>query len=179
MPWFDVLAAPYFAAALVLALAGASKLRRPGPPSRALRAAGMPSARWLVRCLAVVELAVAVGALAFPRTLAAVALGTVYLGFAAFLGRMLVRGTPQATCGCLGERDLPPSALHVALNLTAAGAAIGVAATGGPAAGATAFVTGLPLDGAPFLVGAGLLAFLAYLAAAYLPEAFAAFREIR
>src|SRR5438309_2370390 len=52
------LAVPFSAAALVLALSGVAKLRRPGSLVRMLGAMGIPAGPFAIRVLAAIELAV-------------------------------------------------------------------------------------------------------------------------
>ena len=92
--------------ALLLALAGTAKLRRPGPATEALRAAGFPAPAVVVRVLSVAELAVGVAGLILPGPVAAVLLGVAFacLGTGAALG-----GGPAGSvaCGCFGDADGP------------------------------------------------------------------------
>jgi hypothetical protein len=119
--------------ALVLALAGFAKLRRPRPATEALRAAGFPAPAVLVRVLSVAELAVAVAGLILPGRLAAVMLAVAFvsLGVGAALGGS---AAGSVACGCFGDEDGPGlGRRHVAANLLAAalgGAAAAVGPTG-------------------------------------------------
>src|SRR5262249_45342211 len=130
MPSFDVLAPPFFAACLVLCASGFAKIRNPEPTARALRGAALPSFPVGVQALGGLEVAAGAGGLFVPNTATTSAVGVLYLGFAAFLVFALARDLPGASCGCAGERDVPPTWLHVALDLIAAAAAFAVAATG-------------------------------------------------
>ena len=59
--------------------------------------------------------------------------------------------TRDATCGCLGALDVPPSLLHVALDLVAAGTSFAAAAS--PPRGILVEAADLPFHGVPFLAG--------------------------
>ena len=70
---------------------------------------------------------------AAPAAGGALALGVVYLSFAGFLGYVL-RVHPEAgSCGCAGPTPVPPSRLHLVLNVLAGLAAFGVCDDGGAA----------------------------------------------
>jgi hypothetical protein len=169
----DLLIPPFFASAALVVVSGASKIRRPGPPVRALEAARLPSTLLAVRALGLAEIAIGGWCLAAPGRTPAVSLGCLYLAFAAFLARLMSGPGRDATCGCLGALDVSPSLLHVALDLVAAGTSFAVAA--GPPRGVLAEAGDLPFRGAPLLAGIILIAYLAYLAVAYLPTSFWSF----
>lgn len=174
---FDVLAVPFFAASGVLVASGGSKLRLTSPSERALYAAGFPSGPPVVRALGAIEIAVGVTALLAPVPVAALAVAALYLLFAVFLGTLLARRVPAASCGCAGERDLPPSWLHVAMNLVVVAVAIGVAATAGSEpTGVMRFAADTPLAGVPFVFGVLLIAWLSMLVVAYVPSLFASYQ---
>src|SRR5437867_2348393 len=113
----QVLAAPFFAAAGLLGVAGVAKLRQPGPASDALASAGLPHGVLSVRLLGAGELALAAVCVARPTPLAALAMAGVYAAFAAFLALAKAGAISLSSCGCAGERVVRPSWLHVVLNL--------------------------------------------------------------
>ena len=80
----------------------------------------------------------------------------------------------NASCGCLGRRDIPPSLLHAFLDGLAAAVAVAVAA--GPPPGLVGFARTQPLAGVPFLAGTILVAFVAWLAVTAAPAALASYR---
>jgi hypothetical protein len=127
------------------------------------------------RLLGAAEILVGAFAVAVPGSGPALALAITYALFAAFLVALVRRDGPTASCGCLGDRDAPPSLLHAALDLAAAGAGLAVAAR--PLGPAAPFVGGLPLHGASFLAGTALLAYLAFLAVAFAPVQFWSYRR--
>jgi hypothetical protein len=167
----DLLIPPFFASAALAVASGASKIRRPGPAARALEAAGLPSTSLAVRALGAAEIAIGSWCLTAPGRTSAVSLGLLYLAFAAFLARLMSTAGRDATCGCLGALDVPPSLLHVVLDLVGAGTSVAVAAAG-PPQGVLAGARDLPFRGAPLLAGIILIAYLVYLTAAYLPTSF-------
>lgn len=78
---------------------------------------------------------------------ATAALGLLYLGFAAFSVRLLVRRGAAASCGCFGQRHAPVGVEHVVVNLLVAAVAIDAVVGIGPrtvdpvaAVGATALL---------------------------------------
>ncbi len=170
------LAVPFGAAALVLALSGLAKLRRPGSLVRVLHAIGIPAGPIVVRLLAGLELALGTACLVFPRRATAVGIGLLYLFFAGFLSFFLARGIEVQSCGCAGDRELPPSWIHVGLNLAAAMAALGAAATGPAFEGVARTAAGVPLAGVGFVAGVATVSWLAVLCAAYLPTVLFAYR---
>jgi hypothetical protein len=97
-----------------------------------------------------------------------VALAVLYASFAGFLVLVIGAGVPGASCGCLGDKEAPPTFPHVLLDVVAA--AIAALTAVAPPQGIVAFSARQPLLGLPFLLGTALIAYLAYLAAAYLPE---------
>ena len=108
----------YLTAAWLLVVSGLAKLRRPGPAADMLGELGVRAPRLVARVAALVELAAAVLMLVRPSLGSPIACG-LYLGFAALLLAQLVRGS-TSSCGCLGSAVLPPTHLHVALNIVLA-----------------------------------------------------------
>jgi hypothetical protein len=170
------LAVPFSAAAMVLAVSGLAKLRRPGSLVRMLRAIGIPVGPAVVRLFAGLELALGTACLVSPERATAVGLGLLYLCFAAFLASFLARRIELQSCGCAGDRDLPPSWIHVGLNLAGGVAALVAAATGPAIEGVARTAKGLPLAGVGFVAGVAAVSWLAVLCAAYLPTVLFAYR---
>ena len=108
--------APYLAAAVLLGLAGVSKIARPGGTARALRVAGIPASRGWVRAGAGGELAVAVAALVLPSAATGALVAGCYAAFTVFVLLALRRRWPLSSCGCFGKPDTPPTSSHAALN---------------------------------------------------------------
>jgi hypothetical protein len=161
---WNAVAGPFLAAAGLLVLAGVPKVRDPLPLVRALRAAGMPAGRLLVRAFAVVEIAVGCWALVAPGRVGAGLVAAAYLVFTAFVVRVLARGGVLGSCGCFGKPDTPATRTHAILTGLAALTALAV--TLDPPAGAW-----IRVDAAGYAtVGLGaVIGFLAWQVMAVLP----------
>jgi hypothetical protein len=162
------LTAPLAIAALVLFVAGASKLRSPAHAVNALASAGIPSRAVIVRPLAGGELALGTWAFVAPGRGAALALAAVY---AAFAGLALVLAARSAACGCFGESDAPATRGHALLS-------VGVAAVCGAAAiwpPASVFSRSLAIA-APLAIGVAGAVYATVLAYTQLPGAWNAWR---
>ncbi|HEV2075232.1 MAG TPA: MauE/DoxX family redox-associated membrane protein [Thermoleophilaceae bacterium] len=163
----------FAAAGGLLLVAGAVKLRRPEHAAGALRSLGLPGPGSLVRLLGALELAVGLGALVSPG-LAAAPLALLYAGFTAFVGTILWRGLPLASCGCLGETETRPSGVHVTVTLLAAVAG-GLALVVSPP-GVAGVIGADPLRGAVLTLALATLTYVVYLSLAFLPGALWAYR---
>ena len=164
-----------FSASLVLVAGGVAKALRPAPTERALRAAHLPSSAGTGRVLGAAEAAIGVAFLAVPGSTTGALVAGAYLSFAAFLMYLLLGRVAVASCGCAGERDLPPSWLHVALDGIAAAAASAVLLATEPPRAVWSFAAG-QLAGLPFLFGVALVAWLAVMVVAYVPTLFGSYR---
>lgn len=153
------LAGLYVASCLLLAGAGADKVRRPGDSAVALRAAGLPATPARVRVAAGLEVAVSVVALVAPGPLPALAVAGSYLAFTAFVVVALRRSLPLASCGCFGRPDSPPSWTHVAVDAVASVSALWWALRAGESVPAT--VHGMAWQALPLVGGAVVVAGLA------------------
>ena len=142
--------------AVLLAVAGAAKIRDPAATSAALQGARLVSDRRLVRVLGLAEVALAAAVLVSGGRLPAALLAAAYAAFAVFAHRQARQG---AGCGCFGQSDAPATRLHVAVNV--AGAGVAAAAAVWPGA---SFVAALRAD----VVGAVLTTAVLLLAAAAL-----------
>lgn len=125
------LGGPFLVAAALLGAAGVVKLRSPVAASAALASVGWPAGLGLVRALGATEVMLSVGAVVFGGRAPGAAVAAAYLGFSVFITVAMVRGA--ASCGCFG--DSPPSAIHLAWNIAAAGVATAVALWGVPGVG--------------------------------------------
>jgi Methylamine utilisation protein MauE len=127
-------AAPFVAATVLLGAAGVAKTRRPADTANALRAAGIPANRALVRVGALAEAGVAAWALIAPGPLTGALVAAAYAIFAVFVVLALKRGWALSSCGCFGRPDTPPTVAHAVLNVGAAASAAWWAAAwpGGP-----------------------------------------------
>jgi hypothetical protein len=163
----DALAGPYLAAAALLALAGAAKLRDPLPLVRALRSAGLPAPVAAVRAAAGAELLLGVVAATTGSRPTAVGVALSYAAFTAFVLVALRRGGVLASCGCFGKADTPPTRTHVAL--TAAVTAVAAAVAVRPVGTLPDLLATQPGHGVPLLVATAAVAVTAYLVLALLP----------
>lgn len=162
----------FYVAAGLLVLAGVVKLRDPEPTSRALRGVGLPPAHALVRGFGLLEILVGAGALAAPGPAAPV-LALLYACFAAFVGYVLWRRLPLSSCGCLGETETRPSAVHIVLTVCAA--VVGTAAAISPPPGLGPLAAGDPLLMVPLTLGLATALYLTYVTLALLPDALSAY----
>jgi hypothetical protein len=124
---WDVLAGPYLAAAGLLVAAGVPKVVDPMNLARAIRAAGLPAGRTVVRLGALAEVVVGLWALIAPGRYAATLVAAAYLAFTVFVVRVLRRGGVVGSCGCFGKADTPATRTHAALTGAAALVAAAVA----------------------------------------------------
>lgn len=116
---------PLLVAAVLLAVAGVAKARRPAPTGLALARLGLPGSDPAVRALGAVEV-LAGSAAALLGGAWAAPLVVVYLGFAAVTAaqlRMARRTGAAADCGCFGDLSAPVGVGHVVVNLGLATAA--------------------------------------------------------
>ncbi len=177
----SVLAGPFAIAAALLAIGGGLKALRPRDTAQALTAVGLRvprvlSARRLVRVGGVIELVIGIGALITGGPAFAALVAVSYFAFAGFVVVALRSGKPISSCGCFGKVDTPPSPVHVAIDLAAAGIAVAAAIVGDVAL--PDVLAEQPLLGLPFafLLAVGLL--LVFLAFTALPKTMAAVREV-
>jgi hypothetical protein len=118
--------------AILLATGGVSKGRQPAATVRSLGAIGVGGRAWMVRALAVVE--VAIGGLLvlvggrWPAAVAAV----LFALFTVISLRLLRLGEAAGSCGCFGDRSARPSGIHVAVDAAAAAVLIVAAVTRAP-----------------------------------------------
>jgi len=168
----DVLAPVFFLAAGLLVLAGATKVVRPDATAQALLDAGLPGSLPAARAVGVVELTVGVWACAAPTAGGAVALGVLYLVFAGYLGFLLVARPDAGSCGCAGGTAVPPSGLHLVLNIVAGATGLAYAGTAAPTIGA--WLTSLGWAVVPVVFGIVVAGWLAVVAVTIAPGAFRA-----
>jgi methylamine utilization protein MauE len=159
----------------LLVAAGGSKIVRPEPTARALYAAGLRGRNLTGRAVGIVELAVGLSALTMPTVATESALAATYLAFAVFLGFLLLARPGTGSCGCAGTKDVPPSLLHVALNVVAAAAATGAAFALPPGLGALAVSLGWAA--VPYAAGMVAAGLLVATVVADMPAAFRSYRR--
>ena len=168
---------PFLIAAVLLAVAGIAKAIDPTMTVGALRRFGVPVPSGAVRGLGVLEALLAVAAAITGSPTLAVGVTVSYLLFSAFVVIARARRLPIGSCGCFGRIDTPPSWLHVAVDLTAAASALGVATRDGGGLGAT--LSHQPLAGLPFLALIGVGAYAAFTALTVVPQLVALSAETR
>ncbi len=120
-----VLTAPYLAAALLLAVAGAAKALDPVSTLRATRASGLRLTGAGVRLFGVVEAVVGLAALLIGGPVPAALVALCYVSFAIFVATGLMRGN-LTSCGCFPGSEAPSSLGHVVLNVALAACAVAV-----------------------------------------------------
>ena len=103
----------------LLALAGGMKVVSPDLTSGALRAAGLPHGRLLVRGIGLVEVAIGMGGIVLGTSIVAFVAAAFYAGFAWFVIHALRNRLPISSCGCFGAAETPPSVNHVIVNIGA------------------------------------------------------------
>ncbi len=173
-----LLAGPFAAFAILLAIAGVAKAARPLPTVRAMRSLSLPSrlsSAALVRCLGVGEALLAVTALVVAGPVPAALVALSYAAFAAFVTYARARGGSVSSCGCFGKPDTPPTAAHIVVNVLAAVIALGAAAW--PARSPLGELARSPGAGVPLAALILVTAVLAYLALAEWPRLVAVIRE--
>jgi 3',5'-cyclic AMP phosphodiesterase CpdA len=113
-----VFAPAYLAAAALLVVSAVAKLARPEGAAAALAEIRVPRPRLVVHAGALAELAVAV-AMAVRPGAGGPAGAVLYLVFCVLVGVQLRRGSTRS-CGCLGAADLPPTRMHLGLDVALA-----------------------------------------------------------
>jgi hypothetical protein len=169
----DAIAPPFFLAAALLWVAGAFKVVRPRATAQALLDADLPGSGAVARVLGVAEVAAASWAILAPDGGGAVALAVAYLGFAGFLAYVLRTHPDAGSCGCAGAKAVPPSALHLTLDVAAVAVGVAYRAVGGPSALAWVGALGVG-PGVVVVAGLTLAGWLAVVAVTEAPDAWRA-----
>jgi hypothetical protein len=128
----DALTPPFAVAAVVLCVAGLTKLRSPAGAVRALDEIRLPVPAAFVRAFAVAEVGLAAWCVIRPGVVPAAVLASVYAGFAVLA---LLFARQRTSCGCFGEHEAPASSAHSCMS--AALAAVVAASAIWPAHGAS------------------------------------------
>jgi hypothetical protein len=163
---------PLFACAGALVVSGGAKLRNPRPAAAALYAARLPSSVWLVRTLAVAEIALGSLVLVRPGTVACLLLAGAFAALGAVAAVFVVNPRVRS-CGCFGD-DAPTTWAHVIADATACAVALVAAATA--LASLPDTLRSLGWTSVAFLAGVWCLVYLAHAAATLLPGALTAYR---
>jgi hypothetical protein len=169
-----LVAGPFAAFALLLAVAGAAKAVKPLPTVRALREAGLPARAWMVRMLGAAEAVLALVALAVAGPVPAALVAISYACFAAFVGYAMASGVSISSCGCFGKPDTPPTAVHLVVNLGAA--LLAIVAALDPGRSPLGVIAHSPGGGVPLAALTLVTAGFGYLALAEWPRLVAVFR---
>jgi hypothetical protein len=160
------------AAGLLLVLAGLVKLREPTAAAGFLGALGLPASRLLVGLGAFVEIAAGASALVWPRP-AAAAIAVLY-GLFAVLVTIQLRSGISVSCGCFGARTIPPSRVHLWLNLVCL--AIACLAVAAPPPAFASVATAAPSAAAVAAIAASATALLSAAAVTLFPATLAAWQ---
>lgn len=156
----------------VLLLAALQKLVMPAPAAEALRSAGLPVPRGVVRVGAGMEAVAAGGALLSGWPVFAAVVALCYLAFAAFIVRALRRPGAVPSCGCFGAprngSATPPTWTHFVFDLAAA--VICGAVSVAPVPGLWSGLGRQPLGGVPLLGLVALGGWLSWMALTVAPE---------
>jgi hypothetical protein len=167
----DVLAPPTFLAAGLLAVAGAIKVARPRAAEQFLIDLGLGGGARAAQTIGAGEIAVAGWAFVAPAHGGAYVLAWTYAAFAGSLAYVLVAHPDAGSCGCAGSKTVPPSALHICLDVLAGCAALGYAITHAP--GAATWIASLGVGAFPVV---GAMLFAAWLVTVAVAEAPGAWR---
>jgi len=168
----DTIAPLFFLATSLLLVSGVLKLVRPRATAQALLDAGLPGSRAVARGLGAGECAAAAFAAAAPARGGALALALVYLAFAGFVGSVLRTHPTAASCGCAGSKAVPPSLLHLGLDVVAAAAGLTYLAQHGPSVGV--WFARLGWGSVPVLAGLVLAGWLLIVVVTEVPPAWSA-----
>jgi hypothetical protein len=98
----------------------------------------------------------------------------VYLAFAGFVGFVLRTHPTAGSCGCAGSKAVPPSLLHLGLDVVAAAAGLSYLAQRGPSAGV--WLASLGWGSVPVLLGLMLAGWLLVIVVTEVPPAWRAWR---
>lgn len=151
------LAGPFFMFATLLVITGVPKITNPGGTARALYSLGLPATLNTDRAIGAIEIGAGLAALLLGGWPAAVVIAIVYIGFSVFIA-LALRSDEVKNCGCFGEKDVPPSLLHLGIDLAAA--AVAIVLVFRPIGAITTVMGETPWAGVPLLLlvamGAGL-----------------------
>jgi hypothetical protein len=165
----DVLLPAFAAAAILLVIAGASKIASPYMAQASLSTAGLPAPLTGVRALALCEAAIGTAAVLEPSMLTALAAALAYGAFLLFTVRLLRMADEGVDCGCFGGAGSEVSRVHVTLN--AAAFAVCVAAAIAPPPGPGWVFQHAPVVAVTVCVGIGAIAYASFVAFTVFPRA--------
>lgn len=113
------LSGPLYVVVGVLAVAGFAKAATPLPAATALRRLGFPRPVAAARLLGLVEVTIAIAAVAVGTPPAWTLVAVCYAAFTGFVLWALQAAEPLGSCGCFGRDDTPPTLGHAAFNAAA------------------------------------------------------------
>jgi len=161
---------PAFAAtAILLVIAGASKIASPYMAQASLSTAGLPAPLTGVRVLALCEVAIGSAALIEPSALTAAVAVLAYAVFGLFTLRLLRLADEGIDCGCFGGAGSEVSGVHVTLNAAAFAVCVAAAIAPPPSLGWVFDRT--PLTAITACVGIAAIAYASFLAFTVFPRA--------
>lgn len=160
------LAGPFFMLATLLVITGLPKLTNPGGTARALYSLGIPATLNTERAIGLIEIGAGLAALLVGGRIAAGSVAVVYIGFSVFVA-VALRSDDVRNCGCFGEKDVPPSLLHLGIDVAAA--AVATVLVFRPIGSITAVARDTPWAGVPLLLLVAMGAGLALLVLKVLP----------
>lgn len=151
------LAGPFFMFAALLVITGVPKITNPGGTARALYSLGLPATLNTERAIGAIEVGAGLAALLLGGWPTAVAIAVVSIGFSVFIA-LALRSEKVRNCGCFGEKDVPPSLLHLGIDVAAA--AVAIVLVFRPIGAITTVMNETPWAGVPLVLlvamGAGL-----------------------
>jgi hypothetical protein len=136
--------------------------------------AGLPGSIPLSRSIGVIEVGVGIWALAAPARGGALALAALYASFSVFLAYVLHEHPDAGSCGCAGPTPVPPSRVHLALDLVVVVSALAFAFSA--PVGVVDWLAAFGWLALPIAFGLGLAGWLAVVAATRAPAAFRAWQ---
>jgi hypothetical protein len=162
----------FFVASGLLVLAGVAKAVRPDDTARALillagrnpRIPSLSLTRHAVRIGALLEAALGMCALLFPRPVTAALVAVSYTLFGFITAYARTHGGALSTCGCFGRPDTPSTGLHVALNVVFVATAVTLALQPPHYTTLVSLLEYQPWGGVPLLLVSAVGVWFAYLA---------------
>jgi methylamine utilization protein MauE len=170
----DALAPFFFLAAGLLVVSGAVKQLQPRATAQSMLDAGLPGSIALARGIGAIEIAIGIWALAAPSRGGAIALAALYASFSVFLVHVLREHPDAGSCGCAGPTPVPPSRVHLALDLVVVVSALAFAFSA--PVGVVDWLAAFGWLALPVAFGLGLAGWLAVVAATRAPAAFRAWQ---
>lgn len=170
----DALAPICFLAAGLVVVSGTIKQLQPRATAQSMLDAGLPGSIPLVRSIGVIEIGVGISALAVPAGGGALALAALYASFSLFLAYVLREHPDAGSCGCAGPTPVPPSRVHLALDIVVVVSALAFAFSA--PLGVVDWLTSFGWLALPVALGLGLAGWLAVVAVTQAPAAFRAWQ---